>query len=240
MGGHFSTLENFEPVYQNFEVGNDHIAESTGYIINVGIGGYKINEKKFYRPSHVLISPFGLSLDKRLLSQMLRLKSNNGKRLLRRILRATELLFQAYYNNTNVSRNARILLIAAAFETLLDLDDPARKHFKDYIEKYCDLPGETKHRHYYYVRNKAKRDKDRSIKVLWADSFFQLRNQIIHGDTVSETLYQFQNGNRHLDISVLFFVLLVKYLINERFSTSVKPFADQIKWEERSDKTNRI
>ncbi len=236
-GWSLSTSENFEPVYQNFQVRNDHIAEGAGYIINVGIGGYKINEKKFHKPNHVVISPYGLSLDKELLSQLLHLHNKNGKRLYRRILRATELLFQAYYNNTNVSRNARILLIAAAFEMLLDLEEPARKYFKDFVEKYCDIPGETKHRHYYYVYNKAKkakRDKDRSVKVLWADSFFQLRNQIIHGDVVPENMYQFQNGDRHLDISVLFFTQLVKSLINERIATP-KPFADQIEWKQRKD-----
>ncbi len=235
-GWTLSTSENFEPVYQNFEVGNDHIAERAGYIINVGIGGYKINEKKFYKPSHVVISPFGLSFDKELLGQLLRLRKNNGKRLFRRIVRATELLFQAYYNNTNVSRNARILLIAAAFETLLDLEEPARKSFKDCVEKYCDIPGEAKYRHYYYSYGRANRDKNKSMKVLWADSFFQLRNQIIHGDVVPERMYQFQSGDRHLDISVLFFTQLVKSLINER-SSDQKPFADQMEWKQRKDKS---
>jgi len=243
-GWSLSTSENFEPVYQNFQIGNDHIAERAGYIINVGIGGYKINEKKFHKPSHVSISPYGLSLDKELLNQLLRLRKRNGKRLFRRILRATELLFQAYYNNTNVSRNARILLIAAAFETILDLEKPARKHFKDYVEKYCDLPVEAKYRHYYNVRDRdrdrdrdrARRDKDRSIKVLWADSFFNLRNQIIHGDVVQESLYQFKDGDRHLDISILFFGLLIKKLINER-SGRLKPFADHIEWKQRDDGT---
>lgn len=235
-GWTLSTSENFQPVYQNFEVGNDHISEMAGYIINVGIGGYRINEKKFYKPSHVSISPYGLSLDKELLSQLLLIRKKNGKRLFRRILRATELVFQAYYNTANVSRNARILLIAAAFETLLDLDEPARKHFKDFVEKYCDLSDETKYRHYYYVRGKAKRDKNRSIKVLWADSFFHLRNQIIHGDVVPENMYQFRDGDRHLDIAILFFSFLVKALINEK-SRSPKPFADRIEWKQRDDST---
>jgi len=235
-GWTLSTSENFEPVYQNFEVGNDHISESAGYIINVGMGGYKINEKKFYKPSHVVISPFGLPLDKELLIQLLHVRKKNGKELFRRIMRATELLFQSYYNSTNVSRNARILLIAASFETLLDLEEPARKHFKDYVEKYCDIPGETKYRHYYYSHRKAKRDKNKSIKVLWADSFFQLRNQIIHGDVVRDNMYLFQNGDRHLDISILFFTQLVKSLMNERLAIN-KPFVDRIEWKERKDKT---
>ncbi len=236
-GWTLSTSENFEPVYQNFELGNDHIAEKAGYIVNIGIGGYKINEKKFYKPSHVVISPFGLSLDKELFTQLLSLRKKNGKRLFRRIMRATDLLFQAYYNTINVSRNSRILLIASAFETLLDLDEPARKLFKEYVEKYCDIPNEVKYRHYYYSRGKAKRDNNKSIKVLWADSFFQLRNQIIHGDIVPENMYVFKESDRHIDISVLFFSLLVKSLINDKFIDSKKPFDDKIEWKLRKDGT---
>lgn len=236
-GWTLSTSENFEPVYQNFEAGNDHIAERAGYIINLGIGGYKIDEKKFYKPSHVAISPFGLSLDKELLIRLLGIRKRNGKRLFRRILRSTELLFQAYYNTTNVSRNARVLLIVAAFETLLDLPEPARKHFKDLVEKYCDISGEKKYPHYYYSHGRAKRDNNKTIKVLWADSFFDLRNQIIHGDIVVENKYHFQNGDRHIDIAVLFFSLLVKKLINEKFNDP-KPFLDFVEWKQREDGTN--
>ncbi len=233
-GWTLSTSDNFEPVYQNFEFENDHIAEQAGYIMNLGSLGYTIDEKKFHKPSHVGISPFGLSLDKELFDKLLRLRKRKGKRLFRRIMRATELLFQAYYNSTNVSRNARILLIAAAFETLLDLpENQGRKHFKDLVERYCDISGEPKYRHYYYNHGKAKRDKDRSIKVLWADSFFQLRNQIIHGDIVREHMYHFQNGDRHLDISILFFTLLTKQLINEKFEP--KPFLDRIECKIRKD-----
>jgi hypothetical protein len=202
--------------------------------MNLGTIGYKINEKKFKKPSYVGLSPFGLSLDNELFNKLILLRKGKGKRLFRRIMRATELLFQAYYNTAHVSRNARILLIVAAFETLLDLPETqGRKHFKDLVEKYCDIPGETKYRHYYYVRGKAKRDKNRSIKVLWTDSFFQLRNQIIHGDFVKENMYQFQNGDRHFDISILFYTLLVKELINEKFNP--KPFLDRIEWKTRRD-----
>lgn len=231
-----ATSENFQPLFQNFEVGNNHIAEQAGYVINIGIGGYQIDEKKFFKPSHVIISPYGMRpFDSELFKQLL-LRSKRGKRLYRRILRATELLFQAYYNSSNVSVNARILLVAAAFETLLDLPEgQGRRRFKDTIEKYCDLPGEAKYRHYYRDRGGAHRDKDRSIKVLWADSFFQLRNQIIHGDIVPQEMYQFKLGDRHLDIAVLFFCLLVKELLNEGKPT--KPFDDQIEWKQREDGT---
>lgn len=237
-GWTLSTSENFEPVFQNFIVGNDHIGERTGIIINVGIAGYRINEKKFHKPSHVAISPFGLSMDEELFQQLSNLQKKNRKHLYRRILRATELLFQAYYNTSNLSINARVLLMASAFETLLDLpENQGRKYFKDLVEKYCDTPNEPKYRHFYYVHNKAKRDKNRSIKVLWADSFFQLRNQIIHGDFVKEETYSFKGSDRHIDIAILFFVQLIKQKINEGYFSHHKPFLDFIEWKTRNDGT---
>ncbi|MBP7774164.1 hypothetical protein KA078_00055 [Candidatus Woesebacteria bacterium] len=232
-GWSLATSENFEPVYQNFQIGNDHISESAGYIINMGIGGYTVSEKKFYKPSHVVISAYGMgSFDNELFKQLLKARKRR-KKLLRRILRATDLLFQAYYNSTNVSRNARILLIAAAFETLLDLLENARKYFKEEVERRCDLPKEPRYRHYFRTRNGIKRDKNRSMKVLWADSFFDLRNQIVHGSIVPEEMYQFRNTERHLDISILFFLLLVKSLLNEGMTE--KTFWDTIEWKQRDN-----
>jgi hypothetical protein len=234
-----ATSENFQPVFQNFETDNDHIAEQAGYIVNIGIGGYRVNEKKFYKPSHVVISPYGMKPFDEELFRQLCVHRKKGKCLYRKIIRATELLFQAYYNSSNVSINARLLLIASAFETLLDLPEElegqGRRYFKDAVEKYCDIPGEQKYRHYYLGRKKKHRDKDRSIKVLWADSFFELRNQIIHGDIVSQEMYQFRHGDRHLDIAILFFCLLVKQLLND--GKPSKPFDDYTEWKEREDGT---
>lgn len=235
-GWTLSTTENFEPVYQNFEWGNDHISETAGYIVNIGSMGYRLHEKKFHKPSHVIVSPFGLSLDEELLVELPRVRKKNGKRLFRRIMRATDLLSQAYYNTANVSRNARVLLQASAFETLLNLDYPPRKYFKEFLERYCDIPGEKKHRHYYRDHGRAHRDRDRSIKVLWGNAFFELRNQIIHGDIITEEKYQFRNGDRHFDIAILFFCLLVKKLINNKFGR-LKPFLDTIEWKTRNDGT---
>ncbi len=236
-GHSLSTSENFEPVYQNFQIGNDRISEKTGYIVNVGIVGYRLHEKKFYKPSHVVISPFGMRIDGDLFGQLFAVRTSN-KQLFSRILRATELVFQSYYNTQNLSRNARILLMAASFEMLLHLPERnGRKHFKDLIEKHTDLVGERKYYHYYKDRKGTHRDKNRSMKVLWADSFFQLRNHIVHGNFVPSEEYLFHEGNRHTDIAILFFVLLVKKLINEKVRRKEKPFLDYIEWKKREDQS---
>lgn len=227
-GHYMATAENFEFVIQNFQPDTDHISERAGKIVSKLVGGYKLGRKKFYAPSYV-IKPLRFSLDGLLIEQVLRLKTKGGKRLYKRILSATDLMFEGYYNNPGLSDNARVLLQIAAFETLLDLPDRyQRKEFKDKIETYCDLPSEKKYRYSYETRV-GKTKETRSRKAIWADSYYTLRNHIIHGDKVRTEDLVFKRTQRHLDIAVLFFVLLVKMLVNEKFRKKI--FYDEVTWQ---------
>lgn len=232
-GWYMGTSENFEFVIQNFQPYNNDISERTGHIIDIGIGGYKIGQKKFYAPSYV-IKPQKFSLDGLLISELVKLNKRGGKKLYRRILRATDLIFESYYNNPNVSKNARVLLQIAAFETLLDLPTQGqRKDFKDKIELYCNQPGEKLYSHYYENRGKKLPEK-RSLKAIWADSYYTLRNHIIHGEIVRAQDFVFKGKQRHIDIAILFFILLVKKLINQK-SPGKKIFYDEIGWGQEKD-----
>jgi len=233
-GWYLCTAENFEFVIQNFQLETDHIAEESGYIVPILSGGYKIGEKKFYKPSYVL-KPLRFSLDALLLIQLLKLRKTGGKKLYRRILQATDLFFESYYNNPHLSRNARVLLQIAAFETLLQLPQrDQRKDFKDKIEKYCNLLGEKLYKHYYETLS-GKRPEFRSKKAIWADIYYTLRNHIIHGSKVKPNDFAFKNVQRHIDIATLFFVLLVKKLINEK-RPKKQIFFDEIKWGKTKDR----
>lgn len=66
-----------------------------------------------------------------------------------------------------------------------------------------------------------------SIKVKWADRFYSLRNHIIHGTIVPLTDFVFEY-QRHTDIAILFFVLLVKKLLNQKSGSTI--FFDEIEW----------
>jgi hypothetical protein len=150
-GAYMATSENYEFFIQRFQPYDEHISESTGHIINIGIGGYKIGEKEFYKPSHVN-TPLRFSIDGLLISNLIKLNKQGGKKLYKRILRATDLLFESY-NNPNLSKNARVLLQLAAFETLLDISHNGQKEdFKDKVEKYCNLQKEK-----MYVKNAWKK-----------------------------------------------------------------------------------
>ena len=66
--------------------------------------------------------------------------------------------------------------------------------------------------------------------MIWADKFYTLRNHIIHGENVWMQEFVFQRRQGHLEIAVLFFVLLVKELINEKLRSKGKFFMDNVTW----------
>jgi hypothetical protein len=226
-GHYIATSENFVFVVQNFQLESDYLSESAGYIVHKMVGGYKVGEISFIAPSHVL-KPFVFGFNNDLLETLLKLKSKDSN-LYARILRATDLFFQSYFNNTDVSLNARILLQVGAFEVLLDLpnDGKQRRRLKEAVEKFVCLANDVTETYQFEGWKGVLQTETKSIKVTWADRFYTLRNHIIHGNEVplSEFLFALQ---RHIDIATMFFVLLVEKLLNDRFGEKI--FYDQIIW----------
>lgn len=225
--GHFmATSENFTYTIQNFELGNEYVSEQTGYIATKLVGGYTIDETKFHAPSY-LLTPMKFSIDNILISQLLKLRKRQ-KKLYRRILRATDLFFQSYFNDPYVSLNSRILLMVSSFEVLLNLPESnQRKVFKEQVEKYLARKGDRM-RTYFSERGSGNKVKEKtSIKAMWADKFYTLRNHIIHGNVVKPKEFNF-NRQRHVDIALMFFVALIKARINEK--RNGKAFVDGIAW----------
>jgi hypothetical protein len=228
--GHFmATSENFLLVMQNFDPASDHIAQTNGFLVVISEGGYKIGQLKFHAPPYVP-TPFQFALDIDLIIKLSYIQKKN-KRLYERILRATDLLFESYYNDPNVSRNSRILMQASTFEVLLDLPEGhERQDFKKKIKHYTVRPHEKSRRYFSERRGGRKAPEIEPLKVIWADKFYTLRNHIIHGENVSMQEFVFQRRQGHLVIAVLFFVLLVKELINEKLRRKGKYFLDNITW----------
>ncbi len=228
--GHYAaTSENFTFVIQNFDPTSDYIAEQNGFIVKKLVGGYKIGELLFHAPPFVT-TPLKFGIDADLIAKLFRIKQTN-RRLYERILRATDLLFESYFNDPYVSINARLLLQVGSFEVLLDLPErDQRKAFKLLIAKYTVISSE-KSRNYFSERPGGRNVKETApLKVMWADKFYTLRNRIIHGDKVDPNDFVFIKRQSHLDISLLFFVLIVKELINEKLRTRRKYFLDNITW----------
>lgn len=228
-GLYMATSENFLLTMQNFDPASDHIAQTDGFLVSFSVGGYKIGQLKFHAPPYVP-TPFQFALDVDLILKLSVIQKRN-KRLYERILRATSILFESYYNDLNVSLYSRILMQASAFEVLLDLPErDQRLVFKQKIKKYTVRTNEKSRRYFSERRAGIKVPETEPLKVIWADKFYTLRNHIIHGEHLSMREFIFQRKQRHLDIGVMFFVLLVKELINEKLRRRSKYFTDNITW----------
>ena len=217
------TAENFRCVIQNFMLGDEHIAERSGTLINVTDFNL-ISKIAIHKPSYVVLNQFTFNYDSKLLDSLVKLKKRK-KGLYNRIIRASEIFRQSYYNSEDFSLILKILFQMAALETLLELGQQPRKEFKDKVEQYCAISSDRRFIHYFAPQ---KRDSNRTMKGKWAESFYQLRNHIIHGDEVKGKTFKFREKMFHLEIATMFFVVLTKKLINENLRRKI--FDEDILW----------
>jgi hypothetical protein len=232
--GHwFATTENFNFTAQNFEIDSDNMATRDGYIVDIMAGGYRMDRDKFFKPSYIA-SPTQFSIDENLFNSLLLLRDKKP-RVFSKITRATELFSESYYNSQSVSINARILCQMGAFEMLLNLPErEQRKYFKDIVETETSFDKEKKYVYYYESRiGKKKQKESRTIKGIWADRFYTLRNHIIHGLKIPKEQYVFKKNQRHTDIALLFFIFLVKQQIEKGLRRKI--FMHLITWETKLD-----
>lgn len=227
-----ATAENFDVVYQNFTIDGESFSESSGEIVNINASGYRFSEVKFQKPRYIL-NPFKFNLDLDIVRGMLELKRSKP-RIFLRIINAIQLLMEGYYNTPYLSRNARLLLHAGAFEVLLSLPDIGqRKELKKKIKDITVFNGEKEYSYWTKIGPKNVKLKG-SVKEIWADQFYTLRNNIIHGNNPNIKKFIFNKTQNHLDISILFFVLLIKKQIEK--SLGKKYECDyEIQWDEWED-----
>jgi len=232
---HFmATPENFNETYQNFVIGNERVTDNTGDILRFSHMGLKLGEFQYTRPGY-LPKLMDFRYDKELLEFILKL-NHRRPQISRRIFNATEMFFESYYNSSSLSVNARVLLQASAFEILLHLPNRnQRKIFKDQIESITGLSGEKQYV-YYSERGEKTIRETRTMKGIWADRFFSLRNHIIHGNSPPAKEYIFSHRGwsqqRHIDLGLMFFIVLVKRQIEKNLHHA---FSDNIIWRDWED-----
>lgn len=225
-GHHVASTENFTRVQQGFDTQNDRMSIIDGYIVTKQNMGYKIDEVKFERPEYVL-TPFDFKGNQDILRLLFRLRKRQ-KRLYRKLMRAVDMVMQAYYNDGKMSENARILLLAGAYEILFDLPEQGqRRELKEKFKSYFVLDSDPRCQ-YKSPRGNTSVMVTESVKVMWADKFYALRNAIIHGSTVKRSDFIFRGKQRHFDIAILFFALGMKKVIGE--CNGFTETADEIHW----------
>ncbi len=233
MGFTIATSENFTVVEQNFEPSGDGVATSDGYIVRILAGGYSISEVTFPRPAYTPASA-DTNGDGGLIKDLLKMRRKQ-KRIYRRLMQAIDMFRQAYYNDSKLSPESRVMLLTSAYEALFDLPESGqRRQLKEDFKRLFVLPTDRK------VRYKSERGPGRpaeweteSIKVMWADKFYTLRNKIIHGTPLKPSDFIFCGKQRHFDIAVLFFILGLRKAMSG--TSAVDETADRIIWEKHID-----
>ena len=216
-GHYMATSENFEIINQSFEMSKDTLSTRNGILVNKIDFGNKISEIKFEYPLQAP-RPIIFSIDEDLICQMLLLKKKD-KELFEKIISASEIFYESYFNTENLSCNARILLGAGAFEMLLGTHGNARKEIKQKVREMLYIRGKEKRVSFLSERENGKIRESGSIKIMWADRFFSLRNHIIHGDKVNIKKFKFKNIQAHFHITPIFFIAFIHQLINTAIST---------------------
>lgn len=92
-GNYMATSDNFSETYQNFDIGSDWVAEHPGDIIPLARIGRKLDELEYQRPRYIT-RPTIFRQDEELFSSLSELKQRRP-RIARRILNATEMLFES-------------------------------------------------------------------------------------------------------------------------------------------------
>lgn len=226
------TTDNFHTVNFSILTGHEYMTEHTGFILPSWHGGLSIEENMYIRPRYVS-TPTRFTFDKELVNALVWLRENDFS-VFRKIMSAIDVFYESYYNSSDVSHNARILLQASAFEILIDpKENRGRKAMKDFIKKHTYYPDE-KIVTYKYKRNDKEVETSGTLKEKWADRFFSLRNAIIHGSSPNTAEFSFEDsGQRHIDIALYFFIFCLKVKIEEILGEEL--FNDDIQWSEWTD-----
>jgi hypothetical protein len=226
-----ASSENFSLTHFSIVTENDDMTEYTGFVLPKWIGGIDIDKNLQLRQKHVPTPRFGISED---LANSLVLLRKKKRRDFRRIISAIEVFFESYYNSAEVSHNARILLQASAFEILLSSESgKGREKTKAFIKKHANTSSDK------ILSFKSERGTTKSvieqgtIKEKWADSFFTLRNHIVHGNLPKDKDFMFGKWQRHFDIALYFFIFILKRKIEDALGKDI--FSDDISWKTWTD-----
>lgn len=234
--GHgMASSENFDVVFQKFNLQDDYVAEFTGYILPFMVGGFTFDELRFHKPNFIP-SPSNFSLDMDLFRDFIKLKKGKPA-VFKRIINSTEIMRESYYNSQHLSENARVLLQMSAFEILLKIPEgrEQRKFFKEKVGAMSRILNKRLFINYYSKPRNSSNKEYLTINQLWAEKFYLLRNKIIHGNSPSKKEFIFKNKQRHIEIALLFFILGVKKQLEKSIR---KSFCDnEIIWKKWEDKT---
>jgi hypothetical protein len=219
--------DDFQLVHQNFIPGDDGIAPTSGSFIRRTIGGLKIEEVLFITPFYIS-QGWDINYDEKILRALEKLQQDKkSKEFYRRIITSLEWVSYAYTNVDNFNYASRIVMMATAFEILLN---GFRDRF-DFMKKIKQLTwnslDDTKKMRSTRVIKKQKMNF--SFKEWWAYEFYDLRSKIVHGKEIKNKDFKNRKGEEYFLLSIKFFVECLKKLLSKH-NYYTYDFGDQILW----------
>jgi len=199
------SAEIYELIYQNFNLGNKIIAVQAGSTKHI----WELGQVKFSQPW--ASGGFLRSPDKELIRGFSNLYNKNIPQETReRIFRSLEWFRFAHVENDLVSSLSKLVMMATAFEILLQVPNiPNKKKF--IAEKLEKQVISSK-----LIRQSRRDSKGNTYNKLgwWAWDFYDLRNKIVHGDHIPLKLLKYKMPTKqwisHYIVSDLIFLECVK------------------------------
>lgn len=176
------STEIFQVINQNFQLGINHITVQAGSSIS---GGWEIGEVTFPKP-WATGGSFGTP-DKELIQGFCKVfDSSFSEDVRERVFRSLEWFRMSHVENPEVSMFSKIVMMATAFEILLQVPNTSnkKKWIAEKIEEQIldsDFIEETR-------TNNRGNDYNYSKAAWWSWDFYELRNSIVHGDYVNPEL----------------------------------------------------
>lgn len=127
-----------------------------------------------------------------------------------RLWRSLEWFRFAHTESTAVSRLHKLVMMATAFEILLDFRDRGQTaYFAEQIDKRMRLNDS-----YLNKRTDSKgKEYEACLAAWWAWDFYELRSRIVHGDPITDKDLLYKDWITHLIVTDLVLLELVKRLL---------------------------
>jgi len=172
------SADRYELLTQNFQPGNNHLSIQAGSLLS---GGWKIGDISFPMP-WCLGGSFGSPNDKIIQGFDRAFGRGIPKDFRDRLFRALEWFRLAHTESDKVSSVSKVVMMATAFEIVLNLPMVGDKsgRFADELEKRCAITQSLRQTR---LDRKGK-NQTRAKVAWWGWDFYKLRNAIVHGDVI--------------------------------------------------------
>lgn len=200
----------FELVTQNFQPGDDNVAVQAGSLKSVG---WRMQDITFAKPWAKGGAPS--SPNEALLKEFEVCFSNNHLySLSQRVFRSLEWFRFSHIEGGDISTLSKLVMMSTAFEILLQFPPDSKRNF--FVKVMEEKIATDKYLKDNRTGNKGK-TYTHSLAGWWAWDYYEIRNQIVHGDPISTDRLIYKDWITHLIVADLVFLQFMQQeLLNHK------------------------